>query len=285
MKDVLRRTAAAQAGCVGSWQLRKAGLSWKAIEHRTRGLRRLHDGVFVTGDAPVTRLQRWWAATLSAPGSVLAFASAGAAYEIRPWDGAFEVIVRQGNGGPRRQDGLLVCRTKHLHATTLNGLPITTPERTVADLWPHLDAKAQQHMLRNAIRLKRLTIPSLAAHLSRASARQRPRSLSDWLARYDGLKLQRCRSDAEALAVVTLADAGVPKAAINVRIAGEEADLSWPARRLIVEIDGGTYHQDKLEDARKTAVWRAAGWQVERVPAAAVYDNPERLIRAARRGS
>jgi hypothetical protein len=80
MKDVLRRTAAAQAGCVGSWQLRKAGLSWKAIEHRTRGLRRLHDGVFVTGDAPVTRLQRWWAATLTAPGSVLASASAGAAY-------------------------------------------------------------------------------------------------------------------------------------------------------------------------------------------------------------
>jgi very-short-patch-repair endonuclease len=285
MKDVLRRIAAAQAGCVASWQLRKADVSWKAIRHGTRDLRRLHDGVFVTGDAPITRLQRWWAATLTAPDSVLAFASAGAAYEMRPWDGAFEVIVRQGDGGPRRQGDLLVCRTKHLHATTLNGLPITTPERTLADLWPHLDAKAQQHMLRNAIRLKRLTIPSLGAHLSRASARQRPRSLSDWLARYDGLKLHRCRSDAEALAVVTLGQAGVPKAAINVRIAGEEADLSWADRRLIVEIDGGTYHQDKLEDARKTAAWRAAGWQVERVPAADVYDNPERLIRAARQGS
>ena len=270
---------------MASWQLRAAGCTWDVIRYRTRGLRRLHDGVFVTGDAPVTRLQRWWAATLTAPGSVLAFASAGAAYEIRPWDGTFEVIVREGNGGPRRQDGLLVCRTKHLHATTLNGLPITTPERTVADLWPHLPQKQQQHMLRNALRLRRVTIPSLDAHLSQASARQRPRTLSDHLERYRKLQLHRCRSDAEALAVVTLADAKLEPAAINVRIAGEEADLSWPARRLIVEIDGGTYHQDKLEDARKTAAWRAAGWQVQRVPAADVYDNPERLIRAARQGS
>src|SRR3954451_21005056 len=113
MKDVLRRIAAGQAGCVASWQLRRADWSWDAIEHRTRDLRRLHDGVFVTGDAPVTRLQRWWAATLTAPGSFLAFASAGAAWEIRPWEATFEVIVRRGSAGPRRNDGLLVCRTKH----------------------------------------------------------------------------------------------------------------------------------------------------------------------------
>ena len=77
----------------------------------------------------------------------------------------------------------------------------------------------------------------------------------------------------------------VPQPDINTRIAGEEADLSWPDRRLIIEIDGGIYHQDKLEDARKTGAWRAAGWDVERVPANDVYDDPERLIRAARRGS
>jgi very-short-patch-repair endonuclease len=260
MKDVLRQIAARQAGCVASWQLRRAGWSWHAIAHRTRGLRRLHDGVYVTGDAPVTRLQRWWAATLTAPGSVLAFASAGAAYEMRPWEGAFEVIVREGEGGPRRYGDLLVCKTRTLHAMTLDGLPITTPERTLADLWPRLDQKAQGHMLRNALRLKRLTIPSLAAHLDNVSARQRPQTLTNRLQRYQSLQLHRCRSDAEALAVVVLADAGIEPPDINVRIAGEEADLSWPANRLIVEIDGGSFHQDKLEDARKTRIWRAAGW-------------------------
>ena len=68
----------------------------------------------------------------------------------------------------------------------------------------------------------------------------------------------------------------------RVDIAGEEADLSWPAKRLILELDGGTFHQDKLADARKTAVWRAAGWDVWRLPTDVVYDDPNRLIRAAR---
>jgi very-short-patch-repair endonuclease len=285
MNDALRTIAAGQEGCVACWQLRRAGLTWDAIRYRTRDLRRLHDGVFLTGDAPVTRLQRWWAATLTAPGSVLGFASAGAAYEMRPWNGAFEVVVRQGSGGPARFGDVLVCRTKHVHATTMNRLPITTPERALADLWPSLDAKAQGHMLRNALRLTRLTIPSLAAHLRTASARQRPRTLTNQLKRYQQLQLHRCRSDAEAAAVVTLADAGIAVPQINVRIAGEEADLSWPDKRLIIEIDGAAFHQDKLEDARKTAAWRAAGWHVERVPAAAVYDEPGRVIRPALPGS
>jgi very-short-patch-repair endonuclease len=285
MKDVLRLMASRQAGCVATWQLRRAGLSRKAIRYRTRDLRRLHDGVFVTGEAPVTRLQRWWAATLTAPGSVLGFASAGAAYEMRPWEGAFEVIVRQGSGGPRRQGALLICRTKHLHATTLDGLPITTPERTLTDLWPRLNERERAKTLRNALRLKLLTIPSLASHLAEVRGRQRPRSLSDQLARYQALQLHRCRSDAEALAVVTLADARVPSPDINLRIAGEEADLSWAEQKRIIEIDGGSFHQDKLEDARKTAIWRAAGWHVERMPAQVVYDDPQRLIRAARPGS
>jgi very-short-patch-repair endonuclease len=282
MKDVLRVIAARQVGCVAAWQLLDAGLSRKAIRYRTRDLRRLHDGVFLTGEAPVTRMQRWWAATLTAPGSVLAFASAGAAYEIRPWESTFEVIVRRGSGGPRRQNTLLVCKTKHVHATTLDRLPITTPERTLADLWPRLDANDQAKTLRNALRLKRLTIPSLAAHLSTGSARQRPRTLASQLNRYAKLELRRCRSDAEALAVVTLADAGIEAPNVNVRIAGLEADLSWPSKRLIIEIDGATFHQDKLADARRTAAWRAAGWHVERLPATAVYDDPSRLIRAAR---
>src|SRR3954468_13877908 len=92
-------------------------------------------GSMTACSSPVTRLQRWWAATLTAPGSVLGFASAGAAYEMRPWDGAFEIVVRKGSGGPRRQGALLVCRTTRLDATTLNGVPITTAERTLADLW------------------------------------------------------------------------------------------------------------------------------------------------------
>ena len=69
---------------------------------------------------------------------------------------------------------------------------------------------------------------------------------------------------------------------MNVRIAGVEADFSWPERRLILELDGPDFHQFPEEDARKQAIWEAAGWEVHRLSTQDVYDHPERVIAAAR---
>ena len=75
-----------------------------------------------------------------------------------------------------------------------------------------------------------------------------------------------------------LRDAGRPLPRLNVRLAGEEADLSWSRRRLIIEIDGGPFHLDAGEDARKQQAWEAAGWEVRRIPADDVYERPQRLL-------
>jgi len=71
---------------------------------------------------------------------------------------------------------------------------------------------------------------------------------------------------------------------LNVKVAGEEADLSWPRERLIIEIDGGPWHLDEGEDARKEAAWTAAGWRVLRIADVAVYRQPSRLLELARHG-
>jgi very-short-patch-repair endonuclease len=70
---------------------------------------------------------------------------------------------------------------------------------------------------------------------------------------------------------------------VNRRIAGEEADLSWRPARLIVEIDGGQFHLDAGEDARKQAVWESAGWKVRRIDAQAVFQRPDLLLHLAER--
>ena len=75
--------------------------------------------------------------------------------------------------------------------------------------------------------------------------------------------------------------AGRPLPRLNVRIAGEEADLSWAAWRLIVEIDGGPFHLDAGEDTRKQERWEAAGWTVRRLPSEDVYERPGLLLAAA----
>jgi hypothetical protein len=286
----LHELASRQHGVVACWQLVAMGMSRDSIEHRTRGLRALHDGVYVTGDAPLTRWQRWWAATLTSPGSALAFASAAAAWDIRAWDGAFEIVVRPGNGGPRRFGNLLVCRScrvdtdrRLLGVTALDGLPITTPERTIADLWPRLAGhRERRKMLREALRLRRTSIARLREHLDKTPNRGRPAGLMRLIARYERLDLHRCRSDAEARAVELIDAAKIEPPAVNVSIAGEEADLSWPDWRLIVEIDGDQFHHDKVEDARRTATWTAAGWTVRRASGDLVFTDAPGFIAALR---
>jgi very-short-patch-repair endonuclease len=78
-----------------------------------------------------------------------------------------------------------------------------------------------------------------------------------------------------------LRDAGRALPLLNIRIAGEEADLVWRRQRTIIEIDGGPWHLDAGEDARKEAAWRGAGYEVLRIPADDVYDYPPRLLALA----
>jgi hypothetical protein len=283
VKNVLRSIARRQHGVVAVWQLRAGGMSASAVRHGVAGLRSLHHGVYVTGDAPVTRVQRWWAATLTAPGTVLSFASAAAAWEIRPWDGGFEVVTRPGSGGPKRHGDLLVCRARRIDATTLHGFAVTTPEQTIADLWRRLPGdRARRKLLREALRLQRCTVATLRAELDGTGPRNRPASLRSVLDRYERLGLQRCRSDAEAIALELLDEAGLPVPDVNEPVAGIEADLSWPDHRLVVELDGDRFHRDKAEDARKTRTWHGAGWRVRRVDTDVVFDEPASFVARVR---
>jgi very-short-patch-repair endonuclease len=75
-----------------------------------------------------------------------------------------------------------------------------------------------------------------------------------------------------------LRNAGRSLPRLNYRIAGEEADLSWGDVRVIVEIDGGPFHLDVGEDARKQAAWEGAGWAVRRLTSDDIYEHPERLL-------
>ena len=104
-----------------------------------------------------------------------------------------------------------------------------TPERTLIDLAPHLRDRALARAVREAVRLETTTPSELFVALARHRGRRGTRRLHAAVSRYAGLPLHRTRSDAEALALELLRDAGRPRPAVNERIAGEEADLSWPA--------------------------------------------------------
>ena len=131
MDEPLRRLAAKQADLVAAWQLRRLGWSWRMIQRRAanHGWRRVHSGVFALTHARLTRRQRWIAATLTTPESVLSYASAGDLWGCRPFDASFETITRPGSGGPRRQGGLLICRSRTLEGNVVVRLTEAEPGR------------------------------------------------------------------------------------------------------------------------------------------------------------
>lgn len=279
----LRKLAAMQADLVAAWQLRGEGWSRGKIRchAESRGWRVIHPGVYALNQAPLTQDQWWLAATLTAPNSFLSHSSAGARYGFYRYREPFEMITRPGTGGRRRQGRLVVFRSTTLNAHTrrLGSLPITSPERTMIDLAVRLPDKATRRMFRESIRLKATTVLKLRRELRGQSG---TKLLTELTTRYGHLPFHRSRSDAECLALEILRDAGGEQPQLNVRINGEEADLVFLDRKLIIEIDGPQYHLFADEDARKQRLWEEAGFEVRRIGSDALYDDPARLVALAR---
>jgi hypothetical protein len=280
------KLAGEQFNRVSRRQLLELGLSDTAIAYRVAAgrLEIVEEGVFAM--APVLEHDdwgRWMAATLTAPGTVLSHMSAAAALGLWSFPRPFETVTRPGSGGPRRHGGVLVFRSSTLEGDcdVLRGIPITSVPRTLLDLAARVSERALARAVREALRLGLTTIAALADALGRHRRRRGSRRLAAAVARYTGLPIERARSGAEVRAFEILRSAGRELPRLNVRIAGEEADLSWPRHRLIVEIDGGPFHLDAGEDARKQRAWEAANWTVRRLSSDDVYEHPERLLERA----
>jgi hypothetical protein len=278
---------AAQFNRVSRAQLRAIGMSEKAIDRSVEYGRLVivEQGVLAAPPVLEDDWGKWMAATLTAPGSVLSHVSAASAWGFWSQRRGFETVTRPGNGGPKRHGSVLACHSTRLgpDTTFLRGIPITTVPRTVLDLATTTDIsdRALSRALREALRLRITSLAAVVDYLTRNRGRRGTARFAAALARYSGLPVERARSGAEILAMEILRDAGFELAALNVRRAGEEADLSWPGICLIIEIDGGPFHLDRGEDARKQRIWEKAGWVVRRIPSDDVYHEPARLIALA----
>ena len=264
--------AARQYNRFSRQQLADLGVGDEAIRHRLASgdWTAVNDGVY--GIAPVfdDDRGRWMAATLTARGSVLSHASSGAAWGWWDRDRSFEIVTRPGNGGPRRQDGVLIHFSERLagDTTTRFGIPITRVPRTLLDLVPHVSRPLLARCVRESIRLRTTTTVEIMDALTRPHrGRRGSRRLALTVARYEGLPIHRARSGVEVEALLLLRAAGRPMPKFNHKVAGREADLVWPKERLIIEIDGDEYHLDRGEDLAKEELWAAAGFAVRRLPA------------------
>jgi very-short-patch-repair endonuclease len=235
--------AARQHGVVTTAQLATAGLGSRAIGHRVAQGRlvRRHRGVYQVGPVAAP-LSREMAAVLACgPMAALSHQSAAAIWGFGHRDEVVHVTV-EGDAA-RSRPGIRVHHTLSLKAAVHNGLPLTTPARTLTDLArvltsDELDrAEEQAHILG-------LVIPG------------------------EERFPEFTRSEAERTLKALCKAAHLPAPTMNARVAGWEVDAFWPAQRLVVEIDGWRYHGTRRafeRDRRKDAALQAAGYRVVRI--------------------
>lgn len=93
----------------------------------------------------------------------------------------------------------------------------------------------------------------------------------------------RTRSDTEARFLFLLHEHGLELPLVNHHLNGFETDFHWPGRRLVVEVDGFEHHRERRnfnEDRRRGLVHRASGYEVVRISADHVYDEPRLILDA-----
>jgi Protein of unknown function (DUF559) len=173
--------------------------------------------------------------------------------------------------GGRRHHGIRVHRTSVLpaeHIGRSGPIPITSPARTLVGLASVLPFKALRRAVRQALSLRLVDLPELAATM----ARLEPRRGTGKLARILATGPAPTRSELEDVVLDLILAAGLPQPDVNKAIAlnGRTVipDFRWPGRKLVVEADGAAWHDHKLareDDAERQVLLEAHGERVVRI--------------------
>jgi very-short-patch-repair endonuclease len=263
---IVARISARQHGVVSYQQLLAAGLSQSAIQRRVAAGRlfRIHRGVYAVGHDGLSHHGRWKAATLAlGDGAALSHLSAAGLWSLlRPTDADPHVTVPTHNG--RQRNGIVIHRSSTLSravTTARDGIPVTRPQRTLADI----KAIVGPGLLRRAIReaeIQNLPIDAGALVPDRATS---------------GLELDFlafCRRHR------------LPKPEVNVRVGRYRVDFLWPAGRLAVETDSRRFHRGLLahhEDLERDRYLERRGFVVLRVTGDELGDRPKWVAAEIRR--
>jgi hypothetical protein len=258
-----------QHGVVAHAQLLELGLSGSAIGRRVAAgrLHRRHRGVYTVGHRRTGIEGVWWAAVLAyAPDGVLSHASAAAAFAMLRSRAVHITVTRNGR---KRRPGIVFHQRRSLptdEVTSLDGLPITTPARTLLDLAASgLNRTRLELNVDRAVKQRLLDFDDLRTLLARYPGRPGTPSLKAVLASYSGPL--DTRSELENL-VLELCDAhGLPRPSVNSVIEGEVRDFCWPSRRLVVEADSYGWHSSPSAlntDRERDVALTLAGWRTLR---------------------
>jgi predicted transcriptional regulator of viral defense system len=259
--------AGRQRGLITSAQLAAVGLDTSAVAKRVAAgrLHSLYRGVYAVGHDRLSKEAQWLAAVLAAgEGAALSHLAAAAHWQMwRRRVPQIDVIVP---GQRRARVGFRVHRVRNLDprdVTTHQGIPITTPARTLVDLAQTLTAPQLTNVIHEAAYRNRFDEATTREAMGRARGRDLTTLHTALQAHASGSA--GTRSDLEDQFLETWQG---PEPLINTKVQGIEVDMHWPDQNLVIEIDGPghTRPRTRRDDARRDEILKAAGKTVVRIP-------------------
>lgn len=268
MDRAIAARARAQHGVIAREQLLALALSARSIDHRVAigRLHAVHRGVYAVGHTALGVRGRWMAAVLACgAGAALSHASAAALWGLQR--GAPSIVDVTARRTGRARPGIRVHRPRLAAATTeRDGIPVTTPARTILDMAAQLTPSRLEGLL-NQAEIRELTdYPALDALAAAHPGHRGSAGLRATLATYHaGSDVDR--SDLELLFAELCRRHGLPRARINQRVDGREVDFLFPPHRLIVEVDSWRYQKTRRafeDDRARDVLTTQAGYRTLR---------------------
>jgi hypothetical protein len=269
----IAQLAAAAWGVLSLDELRECGLSPDGVAVRVRNgrLHPMYRRVYAIGHPNPPLEGRWLAAVKACgPGAVLSHFSAAARLGFVRWDDRYPEVTVVGTT-TRVQPGLRVHRTRWLDPQDVvqcEGIPTTSPARTLVDLASALDYRPLRRTVRQAQSLRLVHVRQLVEALGRLRSRRGVRKLAQIVATGPA----PTRSELEDVVLDLVLGGGLAHPDVNVPLVLRGCrvvpDFRWPDQHVVIEADGAAWHDYRLareDDADRQALLEAHGERVLRV--------------------
>jgi very-short-patch-repair endonuclease/predicted transcriptional regulator of viral defense system len=286
--------ASRQQGLVTRGQLRDLGFSDNAISKATeRGwLHPVFHGVYCVGHRYLTPHGRLLAATLACgEGSVVSHGTAAWLYGLsssKPKEVDVIAPVEAGRkiAGVRRR---FVPLPEGREVWRRSGVPVTSPARTIVDC-AGSDPEGVAGMIEQAAVLSLLDVVAIDRVLDgprRRGTKRLRRVLEPWRRYRPGIKI-RSRMEAKLLPLLTEAALPIPQTNVRLRAGRRtyEVDFLWRAEKVVVETDGGRFHNNPAagsRDSDRNHALTAAGYLIPRLGWEDLRDRPDQTMAEIRR--
>jgi very-short-patch-repair endonuclease len=278
--------AEGQRGLISRRQLGDLGVCRSAIARAlARGrLHAIYRGVYaVVPLAVLPPFAREQAAVLTCgDDTFVSHQSAAAIWGIAPLraDDVHVTVVRRQAG--RSRDGIRIHRVDALlprDRRVRDGIPVTSPARTILDLASELAPREVERALDEAIVQRLMTLAALRAVLVQYPARRGCSTLRELID--EGRTTTITRSEAEERMLALVRKAGLPPPEVNAKLGRYTIDFLWRRERVVVEVDGHRYHSNRYaleRDHARDAELQARGYLVIRITWRELCNSPELVL-------